>query len=371
VSAPTGVKLSAQEDAVKAVVLSDGKITVEDIPEPPLGTDEVMVRVRACGICGSDLRYLGGENPWAQHTLGVRKPNPARMIPGHEVAGEIAAVGDPALEYRIGERVVMMAFRGDGTCFYCQRGLHNLCENTAHLGHGAGWAELDLNPGGMAELCPIWAENAYKLPDNVPFEQAALLDGAGVALHAVHRAGVVEGEPVAVTGCGSIGLLIVQIVKALGCAPVVAIDVADKQLALASELGADVAVNARESDPAQAVMDATDGIGAAASFDTVGADATITQSLRVLRRGGRAVMLAVELRDATIPLSAIAGERSLAVAANFAYDEFPQVIEMMAAGMIKGAPMVTHVFPLAEAPQAFAAARSKAESGAIKVVLRP
>ncbi|UCH34763.1 MAG: alcohol dehydrogenase catalytic domain-containing protein [Armatimonadota bacterium] len=356
---------------MKTAVLSDGAITVRDVPEPPLAPDHVMVRVRACGICGSDLRYMAGENPWAQHTLGVRKPNPPRMVPGHEVAGEIVAVGDPAMAHRIGERVVMMAFRGDDTCYYCRRGFHNLCENTSHLGHAAGWAELDLNPGGMAELCPIWAENAYTLPDSISFEDATLLDGAGVALHAVHVGGVQSGEPVAVTGCGSIGLLIVQVAKALGAGPVVAIDVADKPLALAGELGADLVLNARESDVAAAVTRATDGLGAATSFDTVGADATIAQSLCLLRRGGTAVMLAVELRDAKLPMSCIAGERGLRVAANFAYDEFPEVIEMMAAGQIRGGPMITHVFPLDETPRAFETARAKAQSGAIKVVIQP
>jgi 2-desacetyl-2-hydroxyethyl bacteriochlorophyllide A dehydrogenase len=356
---------------VKAVVLSDGKIAVEDIPPPPLAEDQVMVRVRACGICGSDLRYLEGENPWAQHTLGITKPNPPRMVLGHEVAGEIVAVGDRSLEPRIGERVVMLVFRGDDTCFYCRRGLHNLCEHTAHLGHSAGWDPRALNPGGMAELCPIWADRASTLPDNISFEAATLLDGAGVALNAVRKGGAIAGEPVAVIGCGSIGLLIIQIAKALGADPVIGIDVAERSLATARELGADATIDAARPDVVELVTALTDGVGAAASFDTVGSDRTIIQALRVLRRGGAAVLLAVKLRDVALPLAAVAGERALVTAANFRYPDFPEVIDMMATGRIKAAPMITHIFPLDEAPRAFEIARSKAETGAIKVVLRP
>lgn len=356
---------------MKAVVLSDGVITVETRSEPPLGADEVMVRVRACGICGSDLRYVAGENPWAQHTLGVTKPNPRRMILGHEVAGEIVAAGSPSLDHRVGERVVMLAFRGCGECFYCRRGLHNLCQDTQHLGHAAGWRDQALNPGGMAELCPIWAGHACTLPDNIPFDHATLLDGAGVALNAVRKAGVAQDEPVAVTGCGSIGLLIIQIAKALGAAPVIGIDMADKPLALAKELGADMAVDSRTTEPVQAVKDATGGNGAAASLDTVGSNETLLRSLKMLRRSATAVTLVVHLGDVTLPLAAIAGERGLVSAANFCYPDFAEVIALMTDGKIVAAPMITHVMPLARASEAFAIARDKAHSGAVKVVLRP
>jgi len=356
---------------VKAVVMTDGKVGVEDIPEPPLAEDEVMVRVRACGICGSDVRYLKGENPWAQHTLGVKKPNPPRMVLGHEVAGEIVAVGHPSLHGRIGERVVMLVFRGDETCFYCQRGLENLCDHTQHLGHSAGWSGDHLNPGGMAELCPIWADHACRLPDNVSFDEATLLDGAGVGLNAMHKGGVSAGEPVVITGCGAVGLLMVQMCKAVGAGPVIGIDMADKALALAKELGADLIADARASDPVDVVMKATGGIGAAVSFDTVGSDQTLTQSLRVLRRGGVAVTLVVQMRDASFPLGAISGERALVSAANFRYPDLPAVIEMMGEGKIRGKPMITHVFPIDEAPHAFETASDKAKSGAVKVVIQP
>jgi threonine dehydrogenase-like Zn-dependent dehydrogenase len=356
---------------LKAVVMSDGKVAVRDIPEPALRRDQVMVRVRACGICGSDVRYLQGENPWSQHTLGVQKPNPKRMVPGHEVAGEIVEVGDPSHKARIGERVVMMVFRGDDTCFYCRRGLHNLCEHTQHLGHSAGWDRDRLNPGGMAERCPIWADHAYRLPDSVSFEEATLLDGAGVALNAIHKADDVAGEPVAVTGCGVVGLLVIQILKALGAGPVIGIDTADKSLALAQELGAEVIVDPRKSDPVEEVSKATGGVGAAVALDTVGADETLIQSLRMVRRAGTVVTLVVGMRDMALPLGAISGERALVSAANFRYADFPAVIGLMAEGRISGRPMVTHVLPLDEAPLAFEIAADKAKSGAIKVVLQP
>ena len=202
---------------MKAVVLrGPGHLEVADIPEPKLSPGHVMVRVRACGICGSDLRYLNGENPWAQHTLGLATPNPPNMILGHELAGDVVAVGDAGMEKRLGERVAILAYRGCGRCFHCQRGEPNLCPDTEHIGHGAGWRELEYNPGGMAEFCPVWGENAYPLPEQLSYEEGTLLDGVGVAVHATARAQLIRGDYLVVLGCGPIGLLSLEVALCAG-----------------------------------------------------------------------------------------------------------------------------------------------------------
>ena len=169
---------------MKAAVLVEPRcLRVQEIPEPVVGPGEALVQIAACGVCGSDLRYFEGENPWAKHTLGYEKPNPPNMVLGHEVAGTVD-----------GRRVALLSFRGCGMCEQCRRGRVQLCAHTAHLGHGAGWEGLDFNPGGMAERCAIWAEHAIPIPDHISFAEATFLDGLGVAVHAARRASIFPGD---------------------------------------------------------------------------------------------------------------------------------------------------------------------------------
>jgi len=287
------------------------------------------------------------------------------------VAGEIAAVGPGVPDSRIGERVVALAFKGCGRCAYCASGQPNLCADTQHLGHGAGWSDLEYNPGGMAEFCPLWAEMAYRLPDHVSFEEATLLDGAGVAVHAVSRARLEAGDPVAVIGCGAIGLLIVQVARALHEARVLAVDVESKPLGLASALGAENAVHAAEADPVVAAGEWTQGDGVAAVLNTVGDEETVLAGMAMLRRGGVQVMLAVGTDTLDLATTALAGERALTTSANNTYEEFECALRLLSEGRINARPLVTHVLPLADALRAFEIADHKADHEAVKVVLLP
>ncbi len=159
-----------------AVLKAPGQLTVEDVPVPVLEKDEVLIKVASCGICGSDLRYFEGENPWALHTLGIETPTPPNIIMGHEFAGEVVEVGDDSFRKLVGRRVVASPYKACGVCRLCREGRYNLCTATVHLGHGAGWGQRDYYPGGMAEFCPVWADKAYPLPDNVTYDEATLLD---------------------------------------------------------------------------------------------------------------------------------------------------------------------------------------------------
>lgn len=356
---------------LRAVVLrAPGRLEVADVPEPTLGPDEVLVRVRACGVCGSDLRYLRGGNPWSQHTLGVRLPNPPDMVLGHEFAGEIVRVSHSGLEGRLGERVAVLAYRGCGRCLYCRRGEHNLCADTAHIGHGAGWGGARQNPGGMAEFCPVWAEMAYPLPSSISYDEGVLLDGAAVAVHAVTRGKVAQGDWLVMLGCGPIGLLALQVARARG-AHVIAADVAAGPLGLAGELGAEVTVRSGAQSLQEAVARATEAAGAAAVLNSVGTPESVVASMRLLRRGGRQVLLAVETGDVTLPLTALAGERVLTVSANNTYPEFEEALRLVTMGEVRCRPLITHTFPLDRAVEAFEVAEHRAETGAIKVVLQP
>lgn len=354
-------------EMLAAVLKGPGNLVVERIPIPRLRADEVLCRVRACGICGSDLRYLAGENPWAKHTLGYEKPNPPDMVLGHEVAGVVdLGAGEVAAG--------MLAFRTCGECAECERGRSQLCTHTAHLGHGAGWDDRDFNPGGMAEYMPIWRENVYELPPSVSFEEATFLDGLGVAIHAVRRSGVGAGDRVAVLGAGPIGLLIAQAALVDGAREYAASDLYDAALDCARELGAGLVVDGREAaaeELAREVREWSDGRGCEAVFDSTGQREVQQAALSMLAPGGTLMLMAGAAEGLELDTASMAGERTVTTASNNLPEDFARGLKLLASGAIDVAPMITHQFDLADAPQAFEVAAKKHETGAIKVILRP
>lgn len=355
---------------MRAVVLHEkGRLSVRDVPKLPLGRDEVMLRVTDCGICGSDIRYFHGENPWAQHTLGEMRTNPGNIILGHEVAGVVDEVGEGADESLLGKRVAVLSFKVDETCYWCRRGERHLCPNTQHMGHGAGWGDMEYYYGGMAEYVPVWASHVYPLPDHVSGSDATLLDGLGVAVHAVERAKPIPGESALVVGTGVLGLLAVQTLRAYGATSIICADMNDMHLEKGSRLGADRTVNVRTHGLRDIVLESTEGIGARVVIDTVGLP--LEEMLPILARGGRLVNLAVHDRKEDLNQIWTAGERMITTSANFRYEEFPIALELLYSGRVLAEPLITHRFPLEDALEAFRIVENKDETGAIKVVLNP
>lgn len=355
------------QQMLAAVLEEPGQLRVRRVPVPTAAPGEVICRVRACGICGSDLRYLAGENPWAKHTLGYEKPNPPDMILGHEVAGVVRLDGDPI-------RAGFLAFRTCGRCAECERGDSQLCANTEHLGHGAGWEDREYNPGGMAELMPIWRENVYALPENISFDQATFLDGLGVAIHAVRRAGIGTGDGVAVLGAGPIGLLIAQAARVWGARSVVATDVYDAALACALELGVDASVDGRNTaavDVAGELSEAAGGDRLNVIFDSTGDLQMQQAALGALAPGGMLMLMAGAAQGLRIDPASLAGERTVTTSSNNLPEDFARGLELLASGQIEVEPMITHRFPLTDAVQAFEVAANKHETGAIKVIINP
>jgi len=356
--------------SMRAVVLRTTEdLVVQDVPKPPLAPDEVMVRVTDCGICGSDIRYLHGENPWAQHTLGEMRENPRNIIPGHEVCGIVDEVGKDADPSLLGKRVAVLCFRTDESCYWCRIGERHLCPNTQHMGHGAGWGDQEYYYGGMAEFVAVWADHVYPLPDHVSSTNATLLDALGVAVHATELSRLKPGESALVIGTGVLGLLAVQTLKAYGSGDVICSDVSDSHLEIGRRLGADHTVNVRTEDVKEVVLDATKGFGARVIIDTVGRP--LAETLPILARGGRLVTLAVHDRAEEFNRLLLAGEKSVLTSANFKYEEFPIAMDLLSSGRVKAEPLITHRFPIDQAVEAFSVADDKETSGAIKVVINP
>jgi 2-desacetyl-2-hydroxyethyl bacteriochlorophyllide A dehydrogenase len=302
------------------------------------------------------------------------------MVLGHEFAGRIVDMGHESLRKRLGQRVAVLAYKACGQCYQCQVGRHNLCAYVKHIGHSAGWDDLEdgeYNPGGMAEFCRVWDAMAYQIPDCISPAAATLLDGLAVAIHAAHKAGLNESQQtrdgefdyVLIMGSGAIGLLILQVARVFGAKSIISADNYAKPLEIAAQLGADAVVNVRLENLEDSVMEYTWDQGVNVVFDTVGSHKTLIQSLKLLRRGGRLILLAIPSQEVSFDPSLLSGERVIMSSANNTYPCFPLAIELMESGKVKADPIITHQYPLMEAAEALRMAEAKQENDAIKVIL--
>jgi len=356
---------------VKALVLKAPEtIAVMETPKPAPAPGQVLIRVSACGICGSDVRYFHGENPWAKQTLGREVPNPPNIILGHEFVGVVEEVHDAADAALVGKRVGVNTWTACGRCAFCRRGQENLCAETKHFGHGQGWGKMDFYPGGMAEYCAVSANQLHELPTQVTDHQATFLDPMTAALHAVDTGAPKVLDTVAIYGAGPIGLLIAQFVKVYGAKRTFITDVAGENLAAAQAVGVDFPINVSQGASLRdRIMSETANAGADLVFNTVGTAESIEESLTMLRKGGTAVLLASKEDHIRFPALLLSGERTLKTSSNARYTDMPRALEMLAAGRVHVDPLITHRFGLSQAVEAFRVACDKAGTGAIKVIL--
>src|SRR6185437_14676539 len=255
---------------MKALVLKEYcRFAVEDFPVPTLQSGDVLVRVRACGICGSDVHGMDGSS-------GRRIPP---IIMGHEAAGVIAEIGNAVTGWSKGDRVTFDSTVSCGDCWYCRRGKINLCDNRRVLGVSCGEYRRH---GAFAEFVAVPQHILYRLPDNLSFEQAAMVEAVSVAVHAVERTPLSLNAAVAVVGAGMIGLLAVQVLRARGCGKIIAIDLDQGKLKLATKFGATHAIEAGEADLQEKVRALTSGRGADAAFEVVGLPATIKTAIETV-----------------------------------------------------------------------------------------
>jgi len=353
-----------------AILTGRRRIQVEDVPRPSPAAGWVLMKVEACGICGSDLRYYEGENPWSLHTLGYHKPLPERMVLGHELAGVIAEVGPGGDPSRVGERIVALCFLVCGKCPSCLRGAPQLCPNTQHLGHGAGFDDWDLNPGGYADYCLLWEAGAVPLPETISFDDATFLDGLAVAVHAVKRSRVGEGDHCLVLGCGPIGLLCAQVAAARG-ARVIATETNPSARAHAERLVPGQVLDPAAADVAAVALEATSNFGVQAVIDTTGKLSAQEAGIACLAPAGGMVFLAGPAEGLPLGLKQIAGERWYSTSANFDPPEVNEAIDLLAAARVRLDGLVTHRFPLEQAAEALDVMARKAETGAYKIIIRP
>lgn len=331
-------------------------LRLEELPVPEPAADEVLVKVAACGLCGTDLHLaVAGDIPVERTPITL----------GHEGAGVVAAAGRDAKRLREGDRVVLFPAAYCGACRFCLQGRHSLCERSKVYGMA--------RDGALAEYVAAPERAVIPLPDAVPFEIGAIVtDGVATPFHALRSRGRLRaGETVAVFGCGGLGTHAVMLARLMGAARIAAVDVDERALARARSLGADAAIDMRGGDPAKAIR-AAFGRGADLALEFVGLPETVEAAIRSLDKAGRAVISGVGMgRAALPPLIAFVG-REQAVLGSFGMDraDIEDLLALVAAGRLDLSGSISARYPLAETNAALQQLAAKT-AGVVRIVVLP
>lgn len=355
--APRSIAMRGKLDAMQALLLSEYKrLEMADLAEPVPGAGEVLIRVAACGICGSDVHGYDGSS-------GRRIPP---LVMGHEAAGTVARVGEGVTAYRPGDRVTFDSTVSCGQCPFCLRGEVNLCDHREVLGVSCGEYR---RAGAFAEFVTVPERILYRLPEAMPFAEAAMLEAVSVALHAVTLSGVHGGETALVIGAGMIGLLTLQAARVAGCRRILVADVDATRLRLAESLGADAVLQASGDDLSRNVLQKT-GSGADVVLEAVGRQQTISAAIGSVLKGGTVVLIGNIAPTVTIPLQVVVSRQLRLQGTAASSGEYPQAIELVSSGKIQVKPLISAVAPLDEGPRWFERLYG-GEPGLMKVVLTP
>lgn len=345
---------------MKALLLTaPSKLEYVDFPEPRPAEDEVVVQIRACGICGSDIHGWDGSS-------GRRNPP---LIMGHEASGEVVATGPRVTAWRAGDRVTFDSTIFCGECHFCRAGQVNLCENRRVV--GVAPAEYKQH-GAFAERLAIPERVLYRLPEDLSFEQAAMVEPVSIAVHAVQRTHIAPGSTAVVIGSGMIGLLVVQALRWAGAKNVIAVDLADNRLELARQLGATHTINSGKTDAVAEVARISDGLGADTSFEVVGFTATLNLALAVLKRSGACVLVGnLTPKTQDFPLQAVVTREITVVGSCASAGEYPLCLDLITRGAVDVKPMIETLAPLADGASWFAKLSAKDGGKYMKVILQP
>jgi threonine dehydrogenase-like Zn-dependent dehydrogenase len=343
---------------MKALVLKDYfNFSYEEAPAPEAATGEVLVAVKACGICGSDVHGMDG-------STGRRRPP---VIMGHEAAGVIVEANGGHNGWKPGDRVTFDSTIYCGVCAFCRQGQINLCENRRVLGVSC---EDYRQPGAFAEYVAVPERVLYRLPEGLSFESAAMVEPVSIAFHAVRRARPVLNDTAVVLGAGMIGLFVIQSLRLAGCGKIIAVDVVPDKLKLARDLGASHTVNSGAEDVVARVQDLTGGLGADLAVEAVGMAQTVEMAVRSVRKGGAVTLVGNVSPRVELPLQVVVTRELTLYGSCASAGEYPACLDMLVRGAVKTAPILSAVAPLADGAAWFDRLYHK-EPGLLKVVLKP
>ncbi len=343
---------------MKALVLEEyKKFVYKDVPDPVMNADEVLVRVKSVGICGSDVHGMDG-------STGRRIPP---IIMGHEASGVIEKVGSGVKDWKAGDRVTF-----DSTIYllddwYTKQGLPNLSDGRMVL--GVSCKEFKRN-GAYAEFVTVPQHILYKIPDNVTFTQAAMVEPAAVALHAINISSLNAGDTALVIGAGMVGMFVIQLLKIKGCKNVIAIDPEMDRLDKAKRLGADHIFTPTDPQLNKEVNQLTGGRGVDVVFEVVGISETIKMGIDLMRKGGTMTLIGNVSPKVEMPLQAIVS-RQLRIQGSCAINgEYPEILSLISSGKLDVNAILSAEAPLSEGVSWFDRLYNK-EKGLMKVILKP
>ena len=339
---------------MKAAIWQGGtNFRIEDIPKPQVKNNEVLVRVKSVGICGSELHAYEG--------VSERRKPP--LVMGHEFSGEVIEIGKDVQNLQSSDRIVVDPITHCGVCEQCLRGQGNVCHNVSLIGLHTS--------GAFAEYVPAPAINCYKLPNDVSFEEGSMVEPLSVAIRAINRSPVIVGDTVAIIGAGIIGLMALQAAKTAGAGRIFVTDTLDYRLNLAKKLGANFTVNAKVDDPVESIKKATDGRGVDTVLEAVGLEITVQQAIKMANIGGKVTIIGMLAKTMTVDiLSTVVKE--LSVKGSYAYtpDDFRRAYNFIKDRKVDVKPLITNILPLDEVRKGFELLHEKKE-GVLKVLLKP
>ena len=339
---------------MKAAVLhAPFDLRIEDVPKPEVKPGYVVLRVRAAGICRTDLEiYRGAGTP---EELGLKGGLPA--ILGHEFSGEVSEIGEDVKGFKPGDRVTCECIIGCGVCSYCLSGKYNLCPNT-----------LGFSNGAFAEFTAVPAKGLHKLPDNVSFEEGAVTEPTAVSVYAIERAEIKPGDTVAILGAGTMGFLCLQVARAFGADRVLLTGTRDERLELGVKLGADLTINVRREDPVKRILKETEGQGVDSVIIAAAGDpGVLGRAIKIVRRGGHIAVIGLAGRKPSQLLSDEIVFKDLTIRGVYASpNTWKTALYLMKKNLVKPREIITHRFPLEKAPEAF---RLLDERKGVKVIL--
>jgi len=343
---------------MNALVLKEyNKFVLEDVPLPDYGVNDVLVKVEACSICGSDVHGMDG-------STGRRIPP---IIMGHEASGIIEKVGENVKGFKAGDRVTFDSTVYCGECYFCRRGEINLCDNRRVLGVSCGDYRMH---GAFAEYVAVPYKILYPLPDQVSFERAAMVEPLSIAFHAVRRSPVGLNDTAVVVGTGMIGLLIIQLLKLAGCGNIIAVDMVKEKLEMAKKFGTDIGLKADEVDVAAEVYKCTGNRGADVAFEVVGIGPTLLSAIASLKKGGSLTLVGNLKPTVDFPLQSVVTRQISLYGSCASAGEYPDCLDLIASSRVDVDSFISAVPPLSEGASWFERLHA-GEPGLMKVILKP
>ncbi|MDO5023027.1 MAG: galactitol-1-phosphate 5-dehydrogenase [Eubacteriales bacterium] len=344
---------------MKALVLEEYmKFVYKDVETPKPQDGEVLIKIEAVAVCGSDVHGMDGSS-------GRRRPP---IIMGHEAAGTIAEIGNGVEGYNVGDRVTFDSTIYCNECSMCEMGNVNLCDNRRVLGVSCEDYKLD---GAFAEYVVVPSYILYRLPDNVTFTQASMVEPLSIAYHAATRVEIAKGASVAIVGVGTIGMLILQVVKAMGAENIIAIDIDDEKLQMALKMGASSVVNSKDKDAIDKILSKTkDNKGVDFAFDATGIEQTVSMCLKALALNGKLVLVGNLAPNISFPLQWVVTRQLSLFGSCASAGEYNECIKLISEGKVDVDSLISKTVPMSEGHEWITKVYNR-EDGLNKIVMIP